>query len=117
MRMGYMRNHLIIVSSHSEDKVNNVRLKALEIFKDTWNTRFSQMVGNVVASPLNGESSFVIFPDGSKEGWEDSDIGDNYRADFISYVEGQKYDDGSNSLRYAEIFYADDEKELGIKGN
>jgi hypothetical protein len=36
----------------------------------------------VVHSKMNGYSHFAIMPDGSKEGWADSDNGDEKRQDF-----------------------------------
>jgi hypothetical protein len=112
--MGYMRHHLIAVNSFDRGLLEVTRLQALEIFKDTWNTKFSNMVGVIVESPINSEHTFVIYPDGSKEGWEDSDIGDTYRAEFLSYIESIKHDDGSNSVSYAELFFRDDDGESEI---
>lgn len=37
---------------------------------------------------VNGYSSFAMLPDGSKEGWEDSDIGDRARSAAIKAAHG-----------------------------
>jgi len=36
---------------------------------------------------INGYSTFVLAPDGSKEGWADSDLGDRAREAFVSYFQ------------------------------
>ncbi len=39
-------------------------------------------------SPMNGYWSFLIVPDGSKEGWTDSDLGEERRAKWIEWARG-----------------------------
>lgn len=98
--MGYMRHHAIIVTSWDDTKLKLAHIKALELF--------STQVSIIVPSPINGYTSFFIAPDGSKEGWEDSNIGDRKRSEFIAYVENRdRYD--FSSLSYCEVYYGDDE--------
>ncbi len=67
--MSYMVHHSIIVSSSIDELFNMAYLKALEIFGD--------QVSNVVESNANGYRSFFIAPDGSKEGWVESNKGNS----------------------------------------
>ena len=59
----------------------------------------------------NGQSSFFIAPDGSKEGWATSDNGDNARKEFLDWL--LKSD---NYCDYVEvIFGGDDEHERIVR--
>jgi hypothetical protein len=60
---------------------------------------------------MNGYQSFFIPPDGSKEGWTDSDVGDQRRASFILRLDELRYEDGSNVLNWVEVQYGDDNRE------
>lgn len=107
--MGYMRHHAILVTSWKikHDTVTeapNLKLahkKAREIFGKT--------VTPIIKSPVNGYGTFMVAPDGSKEGWTDSAAGDDRRAAFIKWLDEHRYDDGSSSFDWVEVQYGDDE--------
>lgn len=101
--MGYIRHHAIIVSSYHDKYIKPVHEKAVEIF--------GTEVSGIVESGINGYCSFFVAPDGSKEGWADSDKGDERRNLFIDHIESLKYEDGGNSIAYSELFYGDDDGE------
>ena len=102
--MGYMRHHAIIVTSYDKH-IKEARERAEEIFG----------IGiEIIYSQMNGYGSFFIPPDGSKEGWNESDEGDVRRKDFIKWLKSQKYSDGSSSIDWVEIQYGDDEGETKI---
>lgn len=97
--MGYIRHHAIVVTSYANrTKIAHERAKEI----------FGSACSEIVSSPINGYESFFIAPDGSKEGWEESQQGDKARALFIEFLENQKYEDGSNSISFVELFYGDD---------
>lgn len=101
--MGYIRHHAIAVTSWNRKKIKKARKKAKEIFEIT-----GKRVSGLLVGEVNSYLSFFISPDGSKEGWEDSDRGDKKREEFIGYLEAQKYEeDGSNCLSYCEFYYGD----------
>jgi len=103
--MGYMRHHAIIVTSWKDEAVKGAQKEALKHFSH---------VSEIVESPINRYSSFFIAPDGSKEGWEPSDKGDDSRNTFISYLNSLCHEDGSSPLDWAELFYGDDGGESEI---
>jgi hypothetical protein len=113
--MGYMQHHAIVVTVNNyveEDKdlptkAADVHEKAVSIFGET-------MVSNIIKSTVDQDSSFFIGPDGSKEGWEESDEGDEKRSEFVKYLRSLAYDDGSTPYHYAEVQYADDENKSAI---
>jgi len=103
--MGYIRHHAIVVTSYGET-TKLAQDKAKEIFGTN--------VSEIVNSNVNGYQSFFVAPDGSKEGWEESEQGDKDRALFIEFIEQQKYEDDINSISFAELFYGDDEGDSEI---
>lgn len=94
--MGYMRHHAIVVTGFSQERVDLAHSRAQQ---------FGNSVSDIVLSPLNGYSSFFIAPDGSKEGWEDSDNGDDNRDEFILWLNA--YED-KGYLDWAEMQYGDE---------
>lgn len=55
--------------------------------------------------------SFLVAPDGSKEGWDESELGNERRRVFKNYLRKQVYEDGSSWLRWCEVQYGDDEND------
>jgi len=72
--MGYMRNNAIVITSEFSVRVETAHRKASDIFE--W-------VSPISPATINGSRSFFIPPDGSKEGWGESNIGDECRREFI----------------------------------
>ena len=104
--MGYIRHHAIAVTSWDIGKISIIHEKAVDLF--------GSIVSELIESPVNTYISFFIAPDGSKEGWSESELHDSKRAKFIKEVNKLKYSDGSNSVRYCEFFYGDDNDESKI---
>lgn len=107
--MGYIRHHAIIITCYFDELTKKAHEKAKEIFKE----RTSELLESYV----NGYKSFFIAPDGSKEGWEDSRIGDLQREIFTKWIDEQAYEDGSNSISFCEIYYGDDNGESMIESH
>lgn len=90
--MGYMRHHAIVVSSEDEEALQKAHDLATQIFR--WVSPISPPV-------TNNNRAFFIPPDGSKEGWQESDDGDARRekftqglaASFVDWVEVQYGDE------------------------
>jgi hypothetical protein len=120
--MGYVRPTAIVVSAGYEHDngrhwIETAHETAFGIFSEHG---LSQLVSNVVDAQLNNEFSFFIAWDGSKEGWPDSDAGDEARADFINWLRDQLYEDGSGPLNWIEIQYGGDDNDaivLAHKGD
>ncbi len=82
MGMGFELNHAIIVSA-SGIKLKKAHIKITKIFLNGFGM---SLVSPIIAHVVNGGGSFMVSPDGSKEGWEDSDIGDDCRAQSVAYL-------------------------------
>lgn len=104
--MGYIRHHAIIITSWSE-AIKDVHATARKIF--------GIQCSEILMAPINGEKSFFIGPDGSKEGWDESDKGDQQRKQFIDYINSMAdVEDKSNSIRFVELFYSEDNNKAEI---
>jgi len=102
--MGRIKHHAIIVTAGSDDEITRIHAKAFEMFE--------HLCSEVIDSKINGYSTFFIAPDGSKEGWEDSDHYDQQRSEFKKWI--SRYD--GYSAEVVEIYYGGDEPDLkGIR--
>ena len=90
--MGSMRHHAIVVTGWEEQIVEKAQGKAVKL---------GCLVSGVFRSPINDWYSFCVFPDGSKEGWEDSDHGDSARDKLIKRLR-------KTNLDWVEVQYGDD---------
>lgn len=108
--MGYMVHHAILVTTFDEQRAKIAHKKAIEIFDNL----VSEVVTQMRESVVNGYHSFTVFPDGSKDGWTDSDTGDQHRAAFIEWLESQRYEDRSSPYDWVEVQYGDDNGDTKI---
>lgn len=100
--MGYIRHHAIVITTWKEHLIEKARAKAVKLFG-------KEQVSRVIKSPMNGYKTVFIAPDGSKEGWYESEEGDDNRLKMEQWVKLQKYEDGSSPIDLAHIQYGDDE--------
>ena len=98
--MGYIRHHMIAVTG-SDKHLTAAHETATRLFSDGG-------VSPIVESHMNGYISFFIAPDGSKEGWADSAVGDTRRDAFIAVIKDDVY------LDWVEVQYGDDNNEAKI---
>lgn len=105
--MGYISHHAIVVTdSGYGDFIDKAHARAVELF--------GPLVSGIIASKVNGNRSFFVAPDGSKEGWDDSNIGDIDRDRLITYLRTFEYEDYSTPLAWVEVQYGDDDLETVI---
>lgn len=96
--MGTMHHNAIIVTSWNREKLDEAHKTAIGLMPH---------VSGMVEGTINGQFSFAVLPDGSKEEWPESDVADSARAALIKWINSQAYEDGSNCLEYAEISFGD----------
>jgi len=109
--MGYMRHHCIVVTTSMEACATRAHAKAMEIFGD-------QRVTGVLSTRVNGYLTFFVGPDGSKEGWSESDEGDMAREAFMAWLRTQEYGDGSSPFDWVELQYGDEDgKDQILRGS
>lgn len=104
--MGYIRHNAIIVTDWDINRVKIAHTKAREIFETLRSKEFevsANIVSEIVRGITNGQASFFIAPDGSKEGWPHSDNADKARGEFLDWLkESHQYCD------YVEIRFGGD---------
>ena len=116
--MGYIVQHAIIINGPVRGVENMSDIdpnlgKCIgevrnQVYRIADSYQFGSLVSALVPSITNGEASFLVAPDGSKEGWKTSETGDKMRDEIIAYLESLKYSDGGASFAYAEIQFDDD---------
>lgn len=104
--MGHIQHNAIIATTWSDDRAD-------EFAK--WITSLSgkhQRLFVRASSVINDYHTFVLTPDGSKEGWDESDEGDTLRELVKSQLRSYNYEDGSSPWTWCEVSYGEDESEL-----
>ena len=99
--MGYYRSHTIAITSVFQDDVKEAHAKAKEIFDN-------QMVTEIISGTTNAQDSFFVAPDGSKEGWDESDKQDDNRKALIDWIDAHNDKKGCSYIQYVEMYFADD---------
>lgn len=99
--MGYIRHDAIIVTTSSHDR---------EVLEESRSAarRFGLLVSEVIFT-VNGYVSFFIPPDGSKEGWDASDLADRARHGWKQWV---KEHPNGDRLDWAHVSFGGDDAEL-----
>lgn len=95
--MGHIKHEAIVVTSSRPEHADMARKEAIEL---------GLITTPLVKSESNGYVSFLIAPDGSKEGWADSDKGDAAREKWKEWTHRKQVD---LSLYWVHIAYAGDD--------
>jgi hypothetical protein len=98
--MGFICHNAIVVTADS-DAIKAIHAEAVRLCGD--------LVSNVVKARINFEASFFVAPDGSKEGWGDSQIGDKGRAALREYLKTCK-----GGPDWVEVAYSPDAEHVNI---
>ena len=81
--MGYIKHNAAIITSTREGDIKLAHAKAKELYTEG---EMAQLVGEIIPGLANGQYSFFIAPDGSKEGWDHSDTSDVYRNKYLDWL-------------------------------
>ena len=98
--MGYIRHDAIVATSWDKKYLIPALARALD---------FGLSCSDIVESSTNGYVSFLIAPDGSKEGWEESAKGDAARAEWKAWANKQ-WTNNELYVYWAHLSYAGDEE-------
>lgn len=110
--MGYIKHDAVIVTGYHLEKLHSL---AKTIFQDT-----PAFVTDISPEAVNGWTTFAIFPDGSKEGWPDSQDADTARQFFISRLEKHNQachesDDGGYPADYVQVRFGGDDHHTTVE--
>ncbi len=97
--MGYIRHHMIVVTSWQEDRIEEAQAFAA--------MQSAVFTTEVTPPCMNGYQSFMVAPDGSKEGWYDSVAGDRARSAITDKL-ADMYLHGAD-LEWVLVQFADDD--------
>lgn len=95
--MGYIKHHAIVLTSWKYEHLEAARAKAEEL-----GLRPTELTNEVT----NGYRSFMVPPDGSKEGWEESEGGEQRRQTFRGWLYAQSED---LYVEWCEVAYGSDD--------
>jgi hypothetical protein len=104
--MRHIRNHTIVVTGTYKDFIDRAHAEASNAFG--W-------VSSISPETVNGSRSFFVPPDGSKEGWDESNEGDSRRARFKAWLRSLEYEDGSSPLSWVEVYFGGDDMEAVVE--
>lgn len=118
--MGYMAHHTIVVCGWQKDAVEAAHAKAVELFEPVQASDIGGynkcMVSPLMGPYVNVEYSFFVAPDGSKEGWDTSQRGDDAREAFTEWLQEQRKT--GRYLDWVEVrFGGDDPHRAHIEGH
>lgn len=103
--MGHVVHHAIVITSWDEKPL-------MQVYQTCANV--GAQVTEIVRSRMNGYSTFVVTPDGSKSGWDEDAVGDAQREAIIAVCRKQRYEDGSSPLEWVEVSYGNDDNEAQV---
>lgn len=115
--MGYMRHDAIVVTSYDRERAERAHAFAFDTFlpiAKLLEANGCSLVSEILSAPINSAYTFVIGPDGSKEGWEPSDMGDSARNTFVEWLDAQRHEDGSSPYDWVWVQYGDDYLETRV---
>ncbi len=99
--MGLIQHNAVIATTWDAKKLAAVQLW-ISGLDPKWAAQF--VTAGVVA---NDGGTVAMLPDGSKEGWGDSDEGDRLRERFIERLKEDDYDDGSSPWDVVDISFGE----------
>jgi hypothetical protein len=106
--MGYMRHDAIVVTSWKREALDAAAQKARDLGLE---------VVGPSAEVTNGIATFLVCPDGSKEGWDESDEFDAKRSQFLAHLNSERYVDNSSCLSWVALGYGSDDREAVIEAH
>lgn len=90
--MGTISNDALIVMGYEVPRVDAKRERVIELAAECAGDgasaeELASLVSPVIPCLVNGSASFYVAPDGSKERWDTSDVGDAFRARIVEEIE------------------------------
>ena len=99
--MGTKNHNAILATTWNEEEVARI-IKWVESLKSDDSYLF--LFG---PATINHQITVIMVPDGSKEGWAESDAGDVLRKNFIAEIEKGNYEDNSSPWDWIEVGYGE----------
>ena len=107
--MSHVTHHAIVVTTWNKARAVAAQAAARRIFGDDLVTPFASAI-------VNEYHTFLVGSDGSKEGWNESNHGDDQRDAFVAWLKAQRDDEGGWLLDWFEVKYGEDNLQDGHEG-
>lgn len=107
--MGVINHNTIVATTWSGEEVNHINS-----WINTLDHRHKSLF--VTCNNIFGDTTIIMIPDGSKEGWEESNKCDELRGEFIKVLESRSHEDGSNAWKYVEVSFGECGQSI-VRGN
>src|SRR4051812_41598205 len=116
--MKQYKHHAILITTRDKKLMDEVRTKAKDFFQKGMQAKTGiQLIGEIMESIIGNFYTMVIFPDGSKEGYETSDEANNIRSKIIAAIEELNQKKGSQEISYAEVSYGSETEPAAIENS
>lgn len=102
--MGYIAHDAVLVtlSGYVRDGEHKIVMPDIEAFRQSLPEEWRRLVIGPVEAVVNDYWNCAFLPDGSKEGWDTSDQGDEYRERFVALFSAG-YEDGSSPFDVVRV--------------
>jgi hypothetical protein len=108
--MGVENNECIVATTWDNKSVEKVK-KWINTLPGCYIQLFA-----FIPSLVNGKTTVVLGPDGSKKGWNDAKGGEKLRNNFIKILNQFNHEDGSNPFDFVEVGYGEFGQKI-LRGN
>lgn len=106
--MSHVIHEIIAVTSYNKNHIRWAWSRADALFPSDG---ILIRVTPVYQSHVNGYYTFIVLPDGSKEGWEEAEVSAKQRGELIEWLEAQAFADGSSPYAWTLAQYGEIGKE------
>lgn len=110
--MGYIRHDVTLIATNPDRPGG---LPDIDAFRESMPEQWRPLIVGPIPGVINGDVFYAFLPDGSKEGWGDSEEGDNRRAEFRALFTTHAYEDGSSADDVVTVSFGGDHgSEVGV---
>lgn len=105
--MGIINHNAIIATTYDDERAEALR---------DWIVEHGLNLFAECKALVNSYHTFVLVPDGSKEGWTESDTVDTLRDGFVSRLAADQFGDGSSPWAWVEVGFGEYGQKV-LRGN
>jgi len=114
--MSQYKHHAILITTRDKKLIDELRIKVRDFFLKGMQAKTGiNLVGDITPSIIGGFYTLVIYPDGSKEGYETSVEADKIRAKIIETIKEMNSKKGCEEIRFAEVSYGSDSEPSAVE--
>jgi len=105
--MGHVVHHAVIVTIpeyiyNARERRHEGLMPDIDAFRASLPAHWQPLLVGPIPSVVEGYATYMFAPDGSKEGWPDSNQGDEYRQQFADLFRF-RYEDGGTPFEVVEV--------------